>query len=537
MRVIACIAASSAIGLLGSICACAPAPPGQAEDDAGEEAGETGPVEEYETPAFVDPGSGVLPIRADSRLAANLGVIEVILGQTHLTIDGRPVVLAGERTDTAALDLETAELRFDGAMVAISHELGLLVQGTAGLVTSAEVIVSVDPSPALENGLLVTLDEEQATTATEVSYVPGPIGHFAFVDPDGADAALRIMTVDGGEADTATIRSTSLTAAYAPAEAGPTNRAPVATRLYTEGEGEEAQQFVRAVWTQGPGKQQLATRVLDLGDASSTAVETFLTTEHPSLGVNEWARFDHPVLSANNLLVATRFAPDVETSGPGSRGIMVVPWPTHATSPGTPQRLAPNPLRDVSNLSTVVDLVALRAGRPANAIAARFDQATPTLVIEDPLTGSVGFDGADPLLDLPNITGDDLQLATVLGSLGSRTLATFGPDRFEVVLVDASASLRGEIANQIGADDLDPATISGAVGATSLAGYPVFLVPRGEMEMVAVYSDGVAVQRVSLGISCDQAAVSAGLTENVEGKAALVCIQGDQARMGTIELP
>lgn len=518
------------------IAGCAPPLPAEQGDDGGDGEAETGPVEELETPAFVDPGSGVLPVRADSRLSANLGVIEIILGQTHLTIDGRPVVLAGERTDAAALDLETAEVRFDGAMVAISHQLGLLVQGTAGLVTSAEVVVSVDPSEPLENGLLLTLDEEPTTPATRVSYVPGPMGYFALVDVDGADASLRIVTVQDADANTDVVRSMALPSVHAPDGAGPTNRAPIATRSWTVGEGEDAATFVRAVWTEGADRQRLVTRVLDLGDASASSVETVLTTGHPALGINEWARFDHAVFSARNLVVDTRFAPDVEADGPGSRGVIVMAWDLEEDGPGTPQRLTPNPLRDLSDLATTVDLVALRAGRPANSIAARFDQATPTLLREDPLTGTLGFDGQASLLDLPNVTGTDLHLATVLGSMGSRTVATYGPERFEVLLIDASATKRGEIANQTGMADLDPANISGEVAATALAGYPIFIVPRGQMETVALYSDGVVVRREPLGISCDEVAISAGITENVDGKAALVCIRDDEATFGSLAI-
>lgn len=484
-------------------------------------------------PIFSEPASGRLSLVATRTEDLTLAVQNIEPGRTELVVDDRSFGSLPNGSSEGSLQGDTLTLHLRGSMVSGKHRILLR--------TSSQVeseIVEVEITAELE------------VSPVAPAPVPTPLaGTRVLAFGDGTDALLlvldahelgpRLHLVARGESgwDLAGAR----TVAASGLVLGAQERAlPAAALRYDHTPTDPGR--VRVAFRAGPAGDRID--LLDLPwDAATPPIgveyepQATLTVADALAGrPAEWAQLGRPWLVAD-LVLAELWAPlDVEAARPGDRALVWSRVHPEGLGIDAAQRISVHAdLVDLDRLGPALDRASAEANGPS-IFTIRADQHQALVLEHDP-TGGVRvrpsvLDGRDHTFSFV-----DLPLATVVGALGSRSVAgiTASPSgRARVALMDDLGE-NGQQDTSLDDDELPSFDqVTGELAPTNVGGLAVFLVPYGpDLPVHAIYSAGANVRVTPLPeLRCDS--VAAAPTPDPGGEVPLACALDGMVQLGTL---
>lgn len=483
-----------------AVMACRAAPGGAGEGDSS-----TGPRDQP-APNFIEPAGGELHLDIDRTVDVTLDV-SVVLGVTRVELDGDSVGSLTTASRVGAMSDGSLRLFTIGAMTAGHHTLQLRTPDEVSSESSEVVDVFLE---AVDSPVLAWSEgEELARGEALLRAGAADAGVLALRSDDAVGTTVTLLAATADGWDSTRTRTLGL-----PGKVMPGSDA-IAVQLRDDGA------VVRAAWVVDAPASALAVITLAWDEPGAPSPIPAMIPDPSWLGGYEWASVAAPTWVGDHLLAEVLAAVDVEQAHAGDRVIGHVRIDGDGM-PAAPRKLS-LPAVDHDGLVSVVDPLAERAG--IDAIGLRRGGRTPIVLELDRAAGT--FAARVPAV-VDDAAWSQVQppLSTVAGAFGSRTVAALGIDGASLQLswLDDRGGNPGAHAVATFPDD-GPA--SAAPAAVLVGGVVVWLVPRGEAEVLAITgTEGIAAVQPLAGAHCDAIAGPRPRADAPQDAVTLACLRG-----------
>ena len=484
------------------------------------------------TPAFVDPASGRLEVRADQREPIELRVRAVFPGQTVLLIDGQSVGTLHPANAIGHLEDNRLTLNLDGALTTGVHGLTLFTPGDGVGPSSSPIAIDVKAGPAreLEYALgLEVADGVEALAATTA----GPPSVF-WIENGADEPTLAVAPIGTGETPF------DLSAPWRVPLPGYLIRPEQAPRIAVQRD----ENGLRVAWPVGASADRIDWAAWTFDDlAVPLASGTALLRTDPAFEPFEYVELGAPFVAADALVVEVVAMKDSEAARPGDRRLARLRWADMEAGPAELHLVADTRGEDLDAVGPLLDLrrVVDESAAEARAdLVTRLSGSWARRLTIDGTTGLIGVDGGEARRHTSTLPFGELQLAAVAGALGSRTsLAVGGSEMvavFEATFASRSTTDRLSL-------PLFPGERRMAPSPALLGGCPIFGVARGSERGIAVFTtDGVTVQLTELATTCDQlvfapTAIGNSTDDTDTHRLPALCLQGARVFLGELRSP
>lgn len=526
--------------LAAGLLACRPS--GDADDaDAGaeESSGSTGtPID---SPDFLNPAVGSFRIDANQTDPEILVVQDIVPGLTQVLLDGYSLGTMQPTTTVGTLEPTALSLTLHGALAIGSHTLQLLTLTPDAPLYSVELEMKIEsPDPETLPTWTASLEPDPIANG-QILFASGigAGGLLGLLSPGDPDPELRLFTADperGWSTEKPVLMPLEghvlLDMSFTPA---------VSAVAFPE-PGGGAPKRLRAAYNVGLPATQIATRDVQIDPDPIVRDPVIAFDLGDALGnvQVEWAAFGRPVALGDALIAELHAAPDAEQPHPGDRRLVTSLWRGHDLPWTPPQQIGtatPSDLDAIGPAPVLVDI----PGAHNTTLSVRQGGAFPAL-LELSDAGAVSL--TVPPLTAPLDVSGDIDLATIVGNFGSRTVAAVDTaGRISISMLDTSAG-NGPRRASPKFTTLPGTPATGPLAPGVARGYPIFLVPYGAAAPVhLVASDGERsfVQPLA-DLHCDAVALAVTLAGNDPARPVLplACLRDGALHLGeltTIDAP